>query len=144
LLHHSIYRWLANFNDVLTSVQFELTAYYSSQENTSTLDAIARLANLRIFIYQRHPETNILVLKTIRGNTAGTPTYLHHRAGGTDTHFELMSIVNLNPNINIHSSSSSASPSSTAFFTPLPSPSSNQGSHSSEKASIEDSVSLEL
>ena len=70
-------------------------AYYTQEENTSTLDAVAELANLRIFVYQTKEETNKLERKTVRGPREGTPLYLHHWSG-YDTHFELMTVLDKN------------------------------------------------
>lgn len=55
-------------------------------EETSVLDALARLANLRIHIF--HDQG----LFVSRGPEAGIPTFLYHYEG-QDTHFELMSIL---------------------------------------------------
>jgi hypothetical protein len=91
----------ADTNSVATYVAFveydvgghgELS-FYADPQQTSTLDALAQLANLHVHIWQNAPEAPAsLILRRQCGQTAGTMTHLHHRAG-LNTHFQLLSVV---------------------------------------------------
>ena len=120
-------------------------AYYTQPENTSVLDAVAQLANLRIFVYQYSQATNTLEFQTARGPEDGSPTYLHHCPGGTDTHFELMSIAEHVPESeNLPSSSAStSSSSSTTFFAQLQSSQMHSTSSATSNTSSSSSMTIQ-